>query len=364
MSEKNSQKIKDIQDSQIQQSARDIINVTNHYQIGVSKEELKLEVEKLVHETVKNEMANMSEVALEVFREQTADMIYQISQSPIISEDPALLKKFGTPKLQFFLHDAVKDYASTERKETKEEIVSLLLERLQVQEDTVEQYLIDQAIVVLPQLSQPQIDLLGVLTVELLTYNGFIFSVKDFLTKQAKIYRNLHKIKSLDVEYLKLKNCCRNINGIPRHDTYIKILKAKYPLLFKYPLDSQSFEKLNSSFPFLSSLKIPVFLNLEHYTDYYFAFNSIKAITDKLPDINIDELNKVIENFKDFNEIEIKNYLTSLSPEWEKVIVAMDKPVIRNTELTPLGIFIGKRIFEKVTELKLLELQDFYKESN
>ena len=77
--------------------------------------------------------------------------------------------------------------------------------------------------------------------------------------------------------------------------------------------------------------------------------------------LNFTIIHNFINIFTPLSDEEMKQYLISLNPNWQKALECLDREEITQIDLTPVGLYIGRRIVKKVTKDDTLPLEDFYK---
>ena len=189
MLEKNKQTISNVDNSSIQQAQRDI-----HNTILVGDNILK----EIIREVVRSELNIVTKDAyekfnqlIEEFRNRLADEISKLQNS----QD--LVNKFKEPKYQFILHDTIKEYAQSNDETLKEDLIDILIDRLQVNDNSVLQFVIDNAILILPKLTLQASQLLGAMYLRFLKENCTANFMRGRLNSYATIYGNLDKITNL-----------------------------------------------------------------------------------------------------------------------------------------------------------------------
>lgn len=356
MLEKNKQEVSNVNDSLVQQANGNI----NNYGLGYN------DVKEICRDVIRQELAIVTKEATNTLNQEISAFENQFVDRLEKLENPQVMDKLRNPKLQFVLHDTMKEYAKTDDLDTKEELVDLLIERLKVNENTTEQYLIDESIKILPNLSKPQVYLLGALTLRKVINQGFSIIVENNLRKRALIFEYLNEISALDIHYLKLVNCCADMSGTKYYLPLIDILKSEYDLLFRHHVEEQTYDAFIQNIPNISTIKIRQLVYRKGNTNeiylYYSSKNKLREVLqnenqlDKIPIVE-----QLINLFPQFTDNDIKTYLSSLSPNWEKAFTNLDKEEITHIDLTPVGTYIGRRIVKKVTKDDTLPLREFYK---
>lgn len=357
MLEKNKQEVTNVHKSFVQQANGNIIN----YGFGYS------DIKEICHDVVRQELSIVTKEASETLKNEIVTFENQFVERLINLENQQVIEKLKTPKLQFSLHATMKEFVKTEVADTKEELLDLFIERLKVEEHTTEQFLIDEAIDIIPKLSRPALFLLGALTQRKIVNHGFAFIVNNSLKTQADLYEYLDELSNLDIEYLKQINCCSPISGLRHYIGLIDMMKKNYDLLFIKAISKQEYETRVLSNPQIpSEIKHHImFIDGTQNEECKLLFSSKIDLVKYLENNGIIQYLSVIEDFINslpvFNDSEIKQYLISLNKNWEKAFKVLDMEAITNIELTPVGTYIGRRIMKKIMNRNTLPLQDFYK---
>lgn len=361
MLEKNDQEISNVHGSVVQQANGDI----NNYGLGYS------DVKAICRDVVRQELAIVTKEAIDTFHQEISAFENQFVGRLEKLENPQVMEKLRTPKLQFVLHDTIKEYAKTDNIDTKEELVDLLIERLKVEEHTTEQYLIDESIRILPNLSLYQTYFLGALTLRKITNQGFSFMVEQKLRNRAMLYKYLDRISNLDIHYLKLANCCSDLPGTKYFIPILDTMKSNYDLLFRHGITSDVFDAFIQDHPNVSLLKLkgcPLVYAKRKTNETCLLYSSKKYLmqlleksTNQYALLEIEQIEQLIGLFTPYTNDEIKKYLIALSPDWQNAFKYLDKEEVTHIDLTPIGTYIGRRIVKKVINDDTLPLEYFYK---
>ncbi len=355
MLENNEQKISNANNSFVQQANGDIHNYGLRYD----------DVKEICHDVVRQELAIVTKEAADNFHKEISAFEKQFIERLEKLENPQVMEKLRTPKLQFALHDTLKEYAKTDNTNTKEELVELLIERLKVEEHTTEQYLIDETIKILPYLSLHQTYFLGALTLRKIINQGLSLIVVNKLKRRAMIYEYLDKITKLDIHYLKLTNCCSDMSGTKYYIPLVNMMKPDYDLLFRHHITKESYVAFIHDHPNIPPIGgQPMVYKEENKNEMYLMYSSQRFLEEKIRKENKQippELEQLISLFTPFTDSEIKQYLISLHPNWQKAFDCLEKEEVTTIDLTPVGTYIGRRIVKKVTKDNTVPLEEFYK---
>lgn len=356
MLERNKQEVSNVSDSFVQQANGDIHN----HGLGYN------DVKEICRDVVRQELAIVTKEATDTFHQEISAFENQFIDRLEKLENPQVMEKLRTPKLQFALHDTMKEYAKTDDTSTKEELVDLLIERLKVGEHTTEQYLIDKCIKILPNLSLNQTYFLGALILRKVVNQGYSFIVDTNLGKRAMLYEYLNNISNLDIDYLKLVNCCSDMSGTKYYMPIIDIMKPDYDLLFRHHITEDTYDAFIQNHPNIPSLGgRQIIYRKGNTNEIYLLYSSRKYLIQELQKENkhysLSELDELINLFPPFTNDEIKQHLISLNSNWEKAFNCLNKEEVTHIDLTPVGTYIGRRIVKKVTKDNTVPLVEFYK---
>lgn len=356
MIDRNKQEVSNVSDSFVQQANGDIHNYGLAY----------TDVKEICHDVVRQELAIVTKEATDIFHKEVAAFEDQFVERLEKLENPQVIDKLRTPKLQFALHDTIKEYAKSDDANTKEELIDLLIDRLNVNEHSSEQYLIDESIKILPNLSLAQTYFLGALTLRKIVNRGYSYIVDRNLAKRAMLYEYLNEITTLDIQYLKLVKCCSDMPGTKYFIPTLNAMKNNYDLLFRHHITDDVLYTFLHDHPNLPMLngRILIYKN-DSTNESHLLYSSKKYLIEELEQahqqFSLSELDNFINIFTPLSDEEMKQYLISLNPNWQKALECLDREEITQIDLTPVGLYIGRRIVKKVTKDVTLPLEDFYK---
>lgn len=362
MLERNKQEVSDANNSSIMQSGRDII-INNG--IGVD------EVKEIVFETIKQELSNMAEEAQESFLNKLQIFSNQFISKIESSVNQLAIEKLRLPKIQIVLHNSLIGFIKTDNASIKEELVDLLLERIKENEGDTKQFIIDEAIKVVPNISIYSLYFLGALLQREIIHSGYGFMVESFLSNQAVIFKYLDMLSTLDIEYLKQINCCSLIPDARHSQNCLETLKVKYDLLFRKSASLEDINNWKSSNPEMIIPPLGGIQIIYEDSTLHNRFKLLYASKDSLIKLLVKEdkikalpnIEKFINDlFPQLSDSEIKNHLISLNAYWQKAFEVLDKYELTGIMLTPLGKYIGNRVSEKITKRNAIPLEKFYRE--
>jgi len=353
MSDKNKQELSNVNGSFVQQANGDI----NNYGIGYN------DVKEICHDVVRQELSIITKKAAETFHHEILNFENQFIERLEKLENPQVAGKIATPKLQFFLHDTIKEYAKTDDTNIKEELVDLLIDRLNVEEHTTEQHLIDECIKVIPNLSINQTYFLGALTLRKVICQGICYLVDTYLEKCAFLYKYMDITSNLDIQYLILEKCCTDLGWGKQYNPILDGMRTSYDLLFRHSITKEAYDSFMHDHPNMNNLGIHIVLWNNVGNKLLYSSKAFLMQKTQIKELHnhITELEQLINLYTPFSDDEIKHYLISLHPDWQKALNCYDKGEVRHIDLTPLGSYIGRRIIKKLTNYNTISLEEFYK---
>ena len=341
MLENNKQTISNVENSSIQQARGDIHN-TNTFILTEGKT-----LEDVIRSVMRSELDIVTKKAyekfnqlIEEFRNRLADEIGKLKNQQDVVD------RFKEPKYQFILHDTIKEYVQTDIKETKEDLIDLLIDSLQVDENSTEQFVISDSRYIIPKLTVASGHFLGALLLRKIVYGNHPFILTIDLEKHAKIFEHLDKITKLDIAYMQQLGCLDTM-GLQFNVTIEEEMKKKYDLFFRQAPSIEKYAEFISNNPQIKDL------DLVHKMDGKFGFQKVSTnlyeeeLRRKGLHYYMPKIKEFISLFPLYNDEEIKNKLLSINPLWKNAIQLFDDESIKGLKLSPVGAYIANRIVQK-----------------
>lgn len=270
-------------------------------------------------------------------------------------DKPSSLESVKDPGFQNALYEAQKSYAKTGDKDMADVLVDILVDRVEHQERSLKQIVLDESISVIPKLTSSQLDTLTIVFLLKYSINYSIINfetLKNYLDIYIKPFtENLSKEHS-HYQHLEFAGCGSISIGSKNIED---ILKKSYRGLFYKGFDKEEFEKQIGELTMFSNFIIP-------------CLNDKKKL--QLNIVNEDVLDNKISDFKVNNtdakklktlfgqhilsneEIEIK--LTELGGDFmAKLFDIWKNSAMKNMTLTSVGIAIAQANYRRKTGLTL-----------
>lgn len=360
MLENNKQTISNVDNSSIQQAQGDIHNI-----IFVGNTSLT----DIIREVVKSELNIVTKEAYEKFNQMIDEFRNRLADElGKLNNSQDLVNKFKEPKYQFILHDTIKEYAQSNDETLKEDLIDILIDRLQVNDNSVLQFVIENAIQILPKLTLPTSQLLGAMYLRFLKEKCSANLLRGKLNSYATIYEHLDKITNLDIEYLKQLNCCTTLPDLKHMEPIETEMRVKYDLFFRKPLDIDNFHQfVNSNDVLKATCDVYSYCYKDEiYKDQYRCFYiNVESMRDKLEKAGKTSIYSAIHPFFDniprLTDAEIRQELISINPNWEKAIRLFHKEYVWRLQPTPVGMYIARKILKRTNiRLRNFNLEKLY----
>ena len=241
------------------------------------------------------------------------------------------LNRFNEPALQFAVREAALGYVKSGSDLDEANLLDLMIERIKVQEFSTKQKLIDQAIKIVPTLSNNCLTLLSLLGFKKLFFTGCKEDFNNWFKSVNHIIDSLPDVSLLDVGYLQ--------------QSITEKFKYKYGL--RYDTNGHLCSCYEQSGPFKSF--IIKYLGLgNNVKEIIVNWSSLKGIRDILNrnklEYLIDDIQEMYDSSVPFSKDEVKSYLNSINPRWSYVLDLFSRKDIKSYTLTAVGYYIASRV--------------------
>ena len=343
----NKQNINEVENSVINQAQGNII-INN----GISAE-IAMEICKSV---VKSELAIYTQQATETANKRLEE-ISEKTIDRVLSLKHELLQRFNEPAIQIALNETFKNHIATGDEELEENLIDLLIERLNVQERTTEQAIIDEARNIIPKLSSVTIALLTIIVFSKLIFPYNKSNLETLIKKLSPVILKVENISILDTEYLKQVGCGSGNQMMLMNSSLEKTFMNEYELIFREPLSIENFNKILQNHQNGDLNRIRLILSLFDTKDNTMLMKIPRqqSINEQMYNI-IDKngISAIIDEYKlytkPFSEHEIREFFISIDRNWQYVFQLFNQKYIQGFQLTPVGVYIGIRQLTKICE--------------
>ena len=342
----NKQEVADVQNSVVNQAQGDII-IHN----GITAE-TAMEICKCV---VRSELAIYTQQANETAHKRL-DEISKKTIDRISSLKQDLLQRFNEPAIQIALNETFKSHIAVGDEELEENLIDLLIERLNVQDRTTEQAIIDEARQIIPKLSPTTIALLTVIVFSKIVFPYNKAKLEELIKKLSPVIHRIQNITALDAEYLKQVGCGSGNQMMIVNSSLEQTLKGAYELIFREPMLLNNLNEILQKYSSGDLNRAKVILSLfvlPEDNKFLATVPRQQSINGQVYSIiNQDDISSIIDDYKSytraFTEDEIKNYFINIDNNWQYVFQLFNQNHIQSLRLTPVGVFIGIRQLSKI----------------
>ena len=248
---------------------------------------------------------------------------------------------------RFFIltEHTIKEYAQSGREDTKSDLIDFLIDRLQVDENSTEQFVIEDAIHILPKLSYALTRFLGAVLMRRMEERNIAFIFRRNLEEQARLYEHLDEISNLDIAYLHQLGCCETMPGLRHMVTIEEEMRQRYDLFFRRPTTMEAYNTFVSHNPILApGINGISFLCIDPTYDNECRLTNLSTSSLKDDLRRADKMNmwpalqSFIDTLPPYSNDEIK---------WGKLIYLFHQEDVQRLRLTPVGVYIANRIVQK-----------------
>lgn len=269
------------------------------------------------------------------------DLIAKLSEL-----DEKLLSQFRTPSMQLAVLGAQREYARTGDETVEQLLVSLLVDRARENKRNLRQIALEEAITVIPKLTEKQVDILTLNT--LVNDHYFVArslpALKDYLSTVAR-FKAMIRFMSPDIRHLEFAGCAK-LTSPTRIKSLDAKLKESFPGLFPKGFTREAFaaavpqsERFESLLVQMESTDL-VRLNAISAEDIN-SFFQAHGIGNEEKKFLFDLLRSTSMDFK-----EVQQILIEMEPSLD-FLFSFDNRDIFNLELTPVGVAIATANFAR-----------------
>ncbi len=331
------------------------IQVAGDMHVGVTVTEA-LEISKLV---VKQELAIHANDALKT-AEERLDIIANKVVERINAERPDLFPKFKDPAIQIALNETYKKYIETGDDDLGEDLINMLMDRLEIEQRNTKQFIIDDARTILPKLSKSNLSFLALsvfskISIPTNNHKEYIAMIQ----KLQEITKAITSINELDIMYLKQANCVMGVPMIHVSKNIAECLLENYDFYFSNGISNDNLNKLIQKHS-ISTAMMPYLLSLIEYRsngNFSLRLSSKRRYNEVLQKINNSNIEAAIEELLSIQDKasiqDVENFHNSIDTNWEKVFKLWKRETVTTLSVMPVGLYIGSIYLGRVLELKI-----------
>lgn len=320
------------------------VGITAADAIAISREVVQHEIDRYKQEA--------SAVAEERFKK-----IVEKAVEAILEKNPRLLSAFCEPAIQVALYDTYKKYIESGDDELGDNLIVLLIERLNEHERNTKQFLIDDARNILPKLSRANLAFLALYVFSQINIPfNYCKEYEELLAKLKILTSEIVKITTLDIAYLKQSGCTMSIPMMQTSKSIAECLLDTYEYYFSKGI---TLDMLNTIYPVhnIDDTKMLSLLDFRNKGYVLLRFSSKKRVDDFFRENDYPEYQRFVEDIISTQRKptldEVKKFHIDIDSNWKDVFDLWEKPNVRSISIMPVGLYIGSIYLGKIIGVKI-----------
>ena len=363
------QTIQDVNGSTINQAGGDV--VVNNY--GMSA----VEAMGLVKQLVSYEMSQYLQQAQVTAQDRLAEFSQKFEER-IDAKLHEHLSRFNEPSMQLAARDAALGYIRNGNPVEGDALVDMLIERVQVEEHTTQQQLIDKAIRILPTLSNECLALITFIAFVNIQKSCRYHEYKKWLECMNPVIDALVKVNPLDIAFLHQAECATGLTGFSYSTNFIESQLKHSDLFFRHPASDNfvsyvkdkygmEFTEKGMTFSRANQKQIIDFIStfmLNDSKSFYCMMSSSVHLKQLISNNGLnsisEDLDKFIEESVPFTQDEVIAYFNNINSNWVTALELLKRQDLQSMRLTPVGNYIACRQLSRLSGDKL-DMGIFYR---
>lgn len=316
------------------------IQVNGNVTCGLSyadARQIALDVFNANCQTLMNEAARISEIR--------ANKIVDDFIKKLFEEHPNLSYRLQEPSIQYSTFSVIKNYVKTGDEDLKERLLKMLMYRMEVEDRSIEQIVLDEAIEILPKLTQDLINILSlVFSAIYLSHNiNNLETFNDFINNKLMVF---YPDRTSDAIYAHLQytGCCTLLSEGATYKPFPSIIKHRYSGLFNKGFSKELLEQtLSVNYEQIS----PIVTNCQQNKNLL-QFNALNesVLNSVISKYNLRHLsNKIIQLHKqtEMSDDEIATYLCTTNSKMNAFMEEWkgNRSSLKSIVLTSVGYAIA-----------------------
>lgn len=267
---------------------------------------------------------------------------------------PHLDLKLENPAVQASMFTAQKEFAKNGDPILEDNLLSTLLHRIDSEERSLKQIVLDEALSIIPKLTTSQINVLTFLFSGLYSMSHEILNLEQLKIFINSKFANFYPDEIISFSYFshfQFTGCCTVLAGGGTFISLEEIFIKKYAGLFSNGFTNEEFETIFGE-------------NIKNYNSGMFLSclrdntkKQFSCLTEKILDHQISEHGcsnkasqlKSLFNKSTMSKDEVKTYLIQLDPKMANIIETWGTNDMKSMRLTSVGIAIAIINYNRVT---------------
>ncbi|MFR9546296.1 MAG: LPO_1073/Vpar_1526 family protein [Rikenellaceae bacterium] len=287
------------------------------------------EARQIALDVFKSNFYELAQVARSI-AENRAEEITNKLIDRLYAELPQHINKLNTPAVQYSIFNIQKEYAKTGDENLQDKLLDLFAKRISAEERSLEQITLDEAIEVLPKLTQDQINALTLIFSviycrhrNIVNKDSFNYLIND---KMALFTPQVNTSYSF-YAHLQYVGCCTILPVGGKFKKISEIFSSRYFVFFSKGFSMSQFnDEFKDDAKRVRLLLLRCFNAPQLYQFNYLTLDELDAAISKN---NLNDLKSKIKAFAkkiQMNDAEITQYLSSISDNMSRLISLWGQP--------------------------------------
>ena len=219
------------------------IQVNGNLTCGITYSEARqiaLDVFNANCQTMMREAARISEIRANEIVDEFIKRLFE--------EHPELSYRLQEPSIQYSTFSVIKNYVKTGDVELKERLLKILMHRMEAKDRSMEQIVLDEAIEILPKLTQDLINILSLVFSAVYVRHNInnLDTFNDFINNKLMVF---YPDQTSDAIYAHLQytGCCTLLSEGATYKAFPSIIKNRYSGLFNKGFSKELLEQTLSA---------------------------------------------------------------------------------------------------------------------
>lgn len=337
------------------------------------------EVKDLCQTLIAAEVGRLTLEAEEDFKKRLEEFERRLYEKLAQMEAKENIEKLKKPSIQLCLHQTILSSMKTDDELTIEQLQEMLIDRLNVDENTTDRAIIEDAIEKATKISKPLMALMVALQFRIYIMAGSVKQALDYSFGQiGEMFGALDGLTNLDIAYGNQLQCLTSLPIYNQAVAFEDILLSNYDLYFRHSIRFGQYKEYRDAHPeiqhavklsniegmamiCIDGSKLDVAENDREVTLLASSVNFLKtALREQGKEYMIPALDGLLELMPVYTKEEMKAYLIGLNAGWAKLFEMCDKFKIDNRQLTPVGNYLSLVYARRITRLPNDFLKQIY----
>lgn len=337
------------------------------------------EVKDLCQTLIAAEVGRLTREAKEDFKRRLEEFEHRFYEKLAQMEAKENIEKLKKPSVQLCLHQTILSSMKTDDELTIEQLQEMLIDRLNIDENTTDRAIIEDAIEKSTKISKPLMALMVALQFRIYIMAGSLKQALDYSFGQlGELFGSLEGLTKLDIAYGDQLQCLMNLPTTRQVAPFEDILLANYDLYFRHSIKLGRFKEFRAVHPEiqhavkLSNIEGMAMICVDgskpdvaeddrEVTLMASSLNFLKrALREQEKEYMIPALDGLLDLMPMYTKEEMKAYLIGLNAGWAKLFEMLGKFKIDNRQLTPVGNYLSLVYARRITRLPNDFLRQIY----